>query len=161
MERGPNDTVLELLQELKPGQLLVISERPVPAVTAYCDDHPETHLTQLPSDTDVEAIPERRFDLALVADALEKLQPNNAEQLLGRLRNLHSGQLLLAVEAESCLTQNQLFGLGLTRLAHFAHSDGDRALDLYGYDIASYNRVREWNNPRYWANPENGGKYWW
>ena len=28
-------------------------------------------------------------------------------------------------------------------------------------DLDNYNFERSWNNSRFWANPENWGKYWW
>ena len=34
-------------------------------------------------------------------------------------------------------------------------------LTLFTYDLLDYKQVPDWLNSRFWANPENFGKYWW
>jgi hypothetical protein len=31
----------------------------------------------------------------------------------------------------------------------------------WGFDIHTYKEVPDWLNAKYWANPQNWGKYWW
>jgi hypothetical protein len=58
--------------------------------------------------------------------------------------------------------------LGLKRIAEFKrpidHGEADKStavLNCFAYQIENYIKKRDWNNARYWANPENFGKYWW
>lgn len=159
---SPNEALLDALEQFAPGSVLAISAGPIPALSAYRESHPDCQVMHCPPASALAQLEDlERFDVALVADALEQLDTDTAEQLLGRLRNLHSAHLLVVVTDAAALSRNQLFGLGLVQTARFEHRADDRALNLYSYDIASYNHVREWNNPRFWANPEMWGKYWW
>ena len=36
-----------------------------------------------------------------------------------------------------------------------------QTLTLYTYDLYEYKQVPDWLNAKFWANPENFGKYWW
>jgi len=36
-----------------------------------------------------------------------------------------------------------------------------RQLTLFTYDLREYKQVPDWLNAKFWANPENFGKYWW
>ena len=37
----------------------------------------------------------------------------------------------------------------------------EQVLTLFTYDLLDYKQVPDWLNARFWANPENFGKYWW
>jgi hypothetical protein len=36
-----------------------------------------------------------------------------------------------------------------------------QVLSLFTYDLREYKQVPDWLNAKFWANPENFGKYWW
>lgn len=105
---------------------------------------------------------EGRHDCVLVADLLEHLPRAQGIALLGRLRNLHAGRLLVFIDHDACAepwSLDDFIGLGFRREEALTYAA--RTLTLYGYDIATYNHEREWNNPRFWANPQMWGKYFW
>ena len=37
----------------------------------------------------------------------------------------------------------------------------EQTLSLFTYDLREYKQVPDWLNAKFWANPENFGKYWW
>lgn len=102
-----------------------------------------------------------RFDMALVPD-LNSWSRAIGQQLLGRLKNLHTHRICLHVQLpaepiDAHWCHGDLLGLG------FRRAEGDPASGAwrYYYDLASYNPARSWNNPRFWANPENFHRYRW
>lgn len=148
----PQDALWNELQQQKPTSLLVYSDEPVPALTQWCQENDcvITHMQSLDQLSNLE-----RVDLAIVLD----WQPtsDDANQLLARIRNLHSHKIWLLAPSNSSHPEPQLIGLGFQRQQHFQ----DEHLASYGYNLDNYNRRREWNSPKHWANPENWGKYWW
>ncbi|MDZ4192011.1 MAG: DUF6231 family protein, partial [Pseudomonas sp.] len=36
-----------------------------------------------------------------------------------------------------------------------------QTLHLFTYDLLDYKQVPDWLNAKFWANPQNFGKYWW
>ena len=147
------------LAEFRPQALLYLSVRPAlefagdggMAVTVRNDVARVADLAN-----------EQRYDCVLVADLLEHLPHAQGLALLGRLRNLHAGQLLVFVDHELCAepwTLDDFLGQGCRQEGSATYAG--RTLTLYSYDIATYNHERSWNNPRFWANPELWGKYFW
>ncbi len=107
-------------------------------------------------------IPAERFDLIMVADLLERLTKAEGIRLLGRLRNAHSNRLFLFFSRENSSenwSSADFYGLGLHEADVFATGGNESA--LFSYDIGAYNHTRDWNNARFWANPQNFGRYWW
>ncbi len=59
------------------------------------------------------------------------------------------------------LARDRLFSLALQASERFTSSE-DQVLTLFTYDLLEYKQqVPDWLNSRFWANPENFGKYWW
>lgn len=81
-----------------------------------------------------------------------------ARQLIAALRDLLAQRLLVFVP-ENLLDDTALVGLGLTRQARY-ELEG-RTWQAWSYDIRTYKSVPDWLNPRFWANPENWGRYRW
>jgi len=168
MTATPNATLLSILEHYKPARLLCVSQSRVPAVEAFCADHPETQLvtseqTPLPAD-----IANQRYDLAIIADQLEHLPQRQGVELLAGLRNLSASRLAVLVDLAKTLDwqANDFFALALQRRASFTQNEGaveaqERTLALYTYDLADYKQVPDWLNNKYWANPEMFDKYWW
>ena len=148
------------LEALAPASVLALGPPPVPGVAGCRARHPGVAVTHIDAPDPLPALePLGRFDVALVAGLLEQLDHATGEQLLGRLRNLHTEHLLVLLGPEAPWRRNQLIGLGLRPTTRLRDASGEAA--LYAYSLASYNPVRSWNNPRFWANPENWGKYRW
>lgn len=162
MSDDPLSAIARLLADLQPHSLLLLC----PAGNAatewrdWCTRHGAATVTLLTDDQPLAALEALgRFDAALVTGLVERLDKASGEQLLGRLRNVHTTHLfVLAAEDERWPFADWL-ALALQRADRFDTPAGP--LTLYAYDLASYNRVRSWNNPQYWANPENWRKYWW
>jgi hypothetical protein len=95
-------------------------------------------------------------DLTICHALLEEQQADTAQQWLAMQRNLWSKEIALVIDTRYCDWPQQFFiGLGFFRLEEAGTQQ------LWYYAIDSYNRKRQWNNNRYWANPQNFEKYRW
>lgn len=159
----------QLLDDVSPKQLLCCSKEPLAGLDQLLPQGcvaTELDLSELLQD---QSLGNQRFDIAIVANCLEHMDATRGQQLLGRLRNLHVNRLAVLYDTtetaqtaaeKRAWSKAQFFALGLKHQKDFSQSD-ERTLQLYTYDIESYNHKRSWNNSRFWANPENFGKYWW
>lgn len=153
-EPSPRQGLLDQLQQLQPKSLLVCTRACAPAIQDWCDQH-QCALTVISASHDWEAL--GRFDCVIVADWIEHHSREQAMQQLARLRNLHTHAIWLLLPGTGVLPQADILALGFHRLALFPSAK----LESYGYNLDNYNHHRQWNSPKYWANPENWGKYWW
>ena len=55
--------------------------------------------------------------------------------------------------------ETDFFALALQASEHFQRDE--QTLNLFTYDLLDYKQVPDWLNAKFWANPENFGKYWW
>ncbi|HXH03422.1 MAG TPA: DUF6231 family protein [Candidatus Competibacteraceae bacterium] len=149
-----------LLETIRPASLLLIDPNPEP-LSAACRQ-------ALPADCRIEhlpqATPERlaqlgQFDLGVVANTLEHLEPRQAGILLSRLRDVHTRRFVallpLGEDWPGLISHWQvadLLGYGMSLLARY-RSDG-RPLGLFHYAIVSYKTTPDWFNSKYWAHPE-------
>ncbi len=103
-----------------------------------------------------------RFDLIMVVGYLEALDKKVAMQHLAQFRNIHGSKIWVQINKSSALSFNDFIGLGFKRLTINNEGDAlDEAYSYFGFDLASYNHKRSWNNSKYWANPENWNKFRW
>ena len=66
----------------------------------------------------------------------------------------------LLVDLQACDWQeNDFFALALQASECFQRDK--QTLSLFTYDLLDYKQVPDWLNAKFWANPENFGKYWW
>ncbi len=134
----------------------------MPGLEEYTSET-QCETTRLSVGADVRELADlARFDLAIVADQLEHLPKIAGIELLGRIRNAHSNHccvIYAPAGSQTVWTAVDFFSLGMTLASTFQNAG--RELQLYTYAIEKYNHKREWNTNRYWANPENFGKYWW
>ena len=161
MSATPTHALLGILDQYQPERLLCISSDPIPAVTAYIKAHPECKLIETAQVPLPDDLANQRYDLAIVADQLERLDKRQGIELLAGLRNLSVSRMAVLVElAEAAEWEsNDFYGLAMQRDARF-EKDG-RCLTLFSYDLAEYKTVPDWLNSKYWANPENFDRYWW
>lgn len=159
-ERTPQQAVAALLERYAPARLLVLGASEFPALEAFKLAHPETlvaHAAPGPLPTDLAA---QRFDLALLVDCLEHLPKRDGLNLLGGIRNLNASRIaVLADLPASGWQETDFFSLALQASERFQRDD--QVLTLFTYDLLDYKQVPDWLNARFWANPENFGKYWW
>ena len=150
------NTLKQLLGEYRPGRLLVAGEtaRDVGMIWADHAGAELVDLTKFPMAARDQPI--GMADLALVTDVLARLSHEDARQLLGWLRNAGARRVAVSVAPGDDWSFNDMIALAFRR-----YSALDDGTTVYAYDIETYNRPRDWNNSRYWANPENWGKYRW
>jgi hypothetical protein len=78
----------------------------------------------------------------------------------GGIRNLNASRIaVLADLPASGWQETDFFSLALQASERFQRDD--QVLTLFTYDLLDYKQVPDWLNSRFWANPENFGKYWW
>lgn len=108
---------------------------------------------------------EQRYDFALVAGYLEKVDSAQGSAVIARLRDVLARRLCVIVlsgkqtESETSWSDSELFAFGLTLLSRF--EDQGKTGRLFGFDISSYKQTPDWLSPRHWAHPELWGKFRW
>ncbi|MDF1628614.1 MAG: DUF6231 family protein [Alcanivoracaceae bacterium] len=160
----PQTALAAILESVQPSSLLLISLNPVPQIEQWCQHHGASLQTLSESDPVTPLGKLERFDMAIIADQLEYMTREAGAQLIGLLRNLHTERVVVLYQQQLApqtlrWASNGFLAMGMRRDALFRQDD--REMALYSYDLARYNFSREWNNSRFWANPENWGKYWW
>ena len=71
-----------------------------------------------------------------------------------------SSRIAVLVDLSACdWKDTDFFSLALQAGERFQRDD--QVLTLFTYDLLDYKQVPDWLNARFWANPENFGKYWW
>ena len=158
--RTPQQALAALLDLHSPQRLLVLGASRFPALDAFEKAHPQSQVSfaapgALPAD-----LAAQRFDLALVVDCLEHLPKPQGLTLLGGIRNLNASRIAVLVDLGACdWKDTDFFSLALQASERFQRDD--QVLTLFTYDLLDYKQVPDWLNARFWANPENFGKYWW
>ena len=158
--RTPQQALAALLERCAPERLLVIGASHFPALQAFQDAHPDTHIAQCTAGPLSAELAAQRFDLALVVDCLEHISKREGLQLLGGIRNLNASRIAVLADLNACGWQTtDFYSLALQVSERFARDE--QVLTLFTYDLREYKQVPDWLNARFWANPENFGKYWW
>jgi hypothetical protein len=158
--RTPQQALAALLDHHAPQRLLLVGASQLPALTAFQQAHPDTLLAQAPAGPLPAGLAAQRYDLALVVDCLEHLPKRTGLELLGGIRNLNASRLAVLVDLEACGWQEtDFFSLALQAGESFQREG--QTLTLFTYDLRDYKQVPDWLNAKFWANPENFGKYWW
>ena len=158
--RTPQQALAALLELYAPEHLLVVTASDVPALQAFHKAHPEARIPLASPGALPEALAGQRFDLALVVDCLEHMPKKAGLELLGGIRNLNASRLAVLADLAACdWKETDFFALALQNSESFQRDD--QILTLFTYDLREYKDVPDWLNARFWANPENFGKYWW
>jgi len=163
---GMNDTLardlLILLQHRNPAQALLVSHTAWPELAAWASK--SGHLRHLQGATRYRKQDRlARYDLALLVDQLEYMRRPDAIEFMAQLRNRHAPVVAVAADlarlraTDEAWSPSDFIGLGLEPRTDTA----EPGPALFLYDLAEYNAAREWNNPRYWAHPENFRKFRW
>ncbi|MGX5220385.1 MULTISPECIES: DUF6231 family protein [Pseudomonas] len=158
--RTPQQAVAALLERFAPKRLLLVGASELPALAAFKLAHPDCQIDHADAGLLPNTLAAQRYDLALIADCLEHLPKNAGLQLLGGIRNLNTNRMVVLVDlAASQWQETDMFSLALQTSERFAR--GEQTLSLFTYDLLDYKQVPDWLNAKFWANPENFGKYWW
>ncbi|QXH48073.1 hypothetical protein KSS93_09230 [Pseudomonas xanthosomatis] len=157
--RTPQQALAALLERFAPRTLLLVGSR-FPALDAFAEAHPDTRIELATPGALPDALAAQRFDLALLVDCLEHLPKRDGLQLLGGIRNLNASRVAVLADLVACGWQaTDFFSLALSASEKFQR-DGQE-LSLFTYDLHDYKQVPDWLNAKFWANPQNFGKYWW
>lgn len=147
------ETLLRALAAGAPGPTLLVAPSGHPVVATLRERLPGRPI-ELASDP--ARLPERRYDVALVAGALETLDAAAAGALLAALRDRIASHVLVWADAVRMpLDESALRGLGFRLHAR----DGDQL--LCGFDLHDYKDRPDWLNPAHWAHPERWDKHRW
>ncbi|POA17132.1 hypothetical protein C1886_23465 [Pseudomonas sp. FW300-N1A1] len=158
--RTPQQALAALLDRYAPQRLLLIGASDFPALQAFRQAHPETRIDQAAPGALPPELAAQRFDLALALDCLEHLPKRDGLNLLGGIRNLNASRIAVLADLNACGWQEtDFYSLALQASERFQRDE--QVLTLFTYDLLDYKQVPDWLNSRFWANPENFGKYWW
>ena len=158
--RTPQQAMAALLDRYAPQRLLVVGASNFPALAAFQAAHPEALVALAPPGALPEHLAAQRFDLALIIDCLEHLPKRTGLELLGGIRNLNASRIAVLADLAACdWKETDFFALALQSNERFQRDE--QVLTLFTYDLREYKQVPDWLNARFWANPENFGKYWW
>jgi hypothetical protein len=158
--RTPQQAIAALLARYTPESLLVVGSRELPAIDAFIQAHPGCHIAHVGAGSLPKEVAAQRFDLALIVDCLEHLPKRAGLELLGGIRNLNASRMAVLVDLQACDWQEtDFFSLALQASECFQRDE--QILNLFTYDLLDYKQVPDWLNAKFWANPENFGKYWW
>lgn len=159
-KRTPQQALAALLEHHAPQHLLVVGDSQLPALAAFQQAHPDTEVSLAPASPLSAELAAQRYDLAIVVDCLERMPKRTALELLGGIRNLNASRLAVLVDLSACDWQaTDFFALALQDSERFQRDE--QILSLFTYDLRDYKQVPDWLNAKFWANPENYGKYWW
>lgn len=157
--RTPQQALAALLDHYAPHSVLLVGAS-FPALDAFAAAHPQASIDiarpgPLPAE-----LAGKRYDLALLVDCLEHLEKRDGLQLLGGIRNLNANRIaVLADKGASQWEDRDFYSLALQASERFRRDE--QVLDLFTYDVRDYKQVPDWLNAKFWANPQNFGKYWW
>jgi hypothetical protein len=158
--RTPQQALAALLDLHAPKRLLLLGASQFPALDAFKEAHHGTLVCFAEPGPLPAELAAQRFDLALVVDCLEHLSKRAGLELLGGIRNLNASRIAVLVDLGVCdWKETDFFSLALQAGERFQRDD--QVLTLFTYDLLDYKQVPDWLNARFWANPENFGKYWW
>lgn len=158
--RTPQQALAALLERYVPSRLLLIGASELPAIAAFQAAHVDCQITHAVAGALPAEVAAQRFDLALVVDCLEHLPKRTGLELLGGIRNLNASRMAVLVDLQACAWQDtDFYALALQASERFQRDE--QTLNLFTYDLLDYKQVPDWLNAKFWANPENFGKYWW
>ncbi|MFW3898690.1 DUF6231 family protein [Pseudomonas putida] len=157
--RTPQQALAALLDHYAPHSVLLVGAS-FPALDAFAAAHPQATIDIASPGPLPAELAGKRYDLALLVDCLEHLEKRDGLQLLGGIRNLNASRIaVLADKGASQWQDRDFYSLALQASERFRRDE--QVLDLFTYDVRDYKQVPDWLNAKFWANPQNFGKYWW
>jgi len=157
--RTPQQALAALLDHYAPHSVLLVGAS-FPALDAFAAAHPRASIDIASPGPLPAELAGKRYDLALLVDCLEHLEKRDGLQLLGGIRNLNASRIaVLADKGASQWEDRDFYSLALQTSERFRRDE--QVLDLFTYDVRDYKQVPDWLNAKFWANPQNFGKYWW
>jgi hypothetical protein len=159
-QHSPQQMLAAMLEEASPQKTLYVGASPLPALEAYAASHTGRTVERANPGMLPAHLADQRYELALFVDCLEHLSRREGQELLGGVRNLNTARIAVLVDLDACdWSDTDFYALALQVNARFKRDE--QVLTLFGYDLLEYKQVPDWLNARFWANPENFGRYWW
>jgi hypothetical protein len=158
--RTPQQALAALLDRHAPQRVLLVGTDTFPALQAFQAAHPTASVAQAAPGPLPAELAGQRFDLALVVGGLEHMPKRSGLELLGGIRNLNASRIAVLVDLPaSGWSDTDFYSLALQASERFKRDE--QVLTLFTYDLREYKQVPDWLNAKFWANPQNFGKYWW
>lgn len=154
--------LIERLEIEKPAAVLFIAPDISPGLTDHLNAKPGLALDHVIFESlQTSIVPLGRFDFVIIADTLEKLDRKESEQLVSRLRDMHSKLLWVMVceSQEDSYTGKDAIAQGMRMVT--PENFGSGQPEWYEFSLRFYKPVPQWLNARNWANPERWDKSRW
>lgn len=161
-----------LINECQPHSILTIGNKAETFIADYVAQkkqlNQECAVTSLDADDALSILQKAaaRYEAAIVVDALEFMDKEQAGQLIARLRDLQADRFIAIVrmgdqwkQTKSTWQTVDLLGYGMKLVNR--HHTGAKPVHIYKYDIATYKKTPEWLNARNWANPKLWDRFRW
>ena len=159
-----------LIDECRPSSILCVGEGAHRFVETYVA---QREVMQRPcavtkmSETALHDLKQsQRYDVGIIVNTLEYLEKDDSNQLVARLRDLHTTRFVVLVrvggdweDLKSEWQVSDFLSFGM-KLVNRYQIDG-KPMHIYTYDISTYKKTPEWLNPKDWANPELWDKFRW
>ena len=148
---SPDSIIAPWLETIQPNKLWVIGTS-APSVVGDYQIHTDSEVAVFNS-----AEICSHHEMPKAALIARPLTTQKDLLIAGQLRNLLIPDILGF--ASEKLAPESLYALAFKR----GEECQEKTFSLFSfhYSLASYNHVRVWNSPRFWANPENWNRYWW
>lgn len=115
----------------------------------------DAHLQRLNSKELLSRPFTERFAAALML-IYDNDEAQSTQLTIGRLRDVLAERVLVLIpEHSQQWSTATMLGFGFKRIAEL------KGWQAWGFDIHTYKEVPDWLNAKFWANPQNWGKYWW
>ncbi len=155
MNRQLEQELIERLDATHPATVLIVA----PEMSVNLRNHLQTavdsdHHHIVFENIETSISPLGRYEFIAVADTLEELRIDQAEQLIFHLRDLHGKLLWVMVPSGQAATYGSrnavAQGMRMVNPQHF----GSGQSQWYEYSLEFYKPVPQWLNASHWANPE-------
>jgi len=129
------------------------------ALTCYQGGQ-DTRLQVLTTPLSLEQLTEiAPIDLAIISGITDVLPKSQAMEWLGVLRNRHAPHIIVISDIDKTAQQGWLLADFLA--LSMKHVGTSHLHQVFSYALENYQPKKDWLNSRFWANPENYGKYRW
>lgn len=161
MAEAPTPTLeqrlADMLADLRPASLLLVSDSE--ALAAGVDGHDPVCLAGAEAWS---RLGEAGATGLAIVDGEARVPDAEVTPLLGRLRDVYAGQVLVIGPARPrpAWSRQVMIGLGFRAFGATTDAAGSRR-PWYQFDIVDYKTTPDWLNPRHWAHPELWDKYRW
>lgn len=144
--------ILSLIEQLHPQNILELGPQERRVAEEFCLARGLEYRADFALDM-VKAPPKKRFDLAIV-HLDQRVSSSKIPEFVGLLKNYWSDHIWVFSDKSHNNFAEHYLAMGFRK-----EKTSDRTPYLrYSYNLDNYNRKRDWNNSRFWANPENWHK---